>query len=650
MSAIWGVIDKNQAVLTETVERMRQSMQEFKIDRYESIIRDNIYFACGHQQITPESGTDVSPIYDEDSKIWFTADCYLYNRAELIDEILGAYKLAGREILEPLGDAMLSYKAYECFGERFVEKLKGTFSIVIYRETEETVLMYADHLARRYLAYHNDESAVCFASVYQPILTLLDNNVRINREWLCTAYSDCTADTVKLPRVTIYENVFQVEPGHYVKINIATNRIENICYYNPTKKIKSLPKMSDNEYKKLFIDTFNKTVESMLRSAGETGIMLSGGLDSSAVAAFAAIKLDKADKKLYSYTSVPAGDFQYENTKFFIENETDMVLEHSKMHPNIISRFIEADTDNCFTNTKEYVQMYRAPVKPILNMPSIVGMLKAAEADGCKVILSGQNGNATISYGNILTFIYQKCLGGHFLSVYREAKAFCRFRGAAKKKVLSVFLNAVKEKHFTKFSLGTDCFLKEKDIEKYKIKKVIKRNDNKQGTGFIDSKKQHINFCFMPLVFQHMGFFDTYSDLKYGMISLDPTLTTDVIELCMSMPMECFVKGGKERRAVRDYMKGYVPDRILDNHLGRGMQAADFAYRVNRDWDKVREDVLGIINDVALKEYFDESKINELISEAKEKEHNMDKGVVAKLAVVSSLGHFLKQYSEGWVN
>ena len=47
---------------------------------------------------------------------------------------------------------------------------------------------------------------------------------------------------------------------------------------------------------------------------------------------------------------------------------------------------------------------------------------------------------------------------------------------------------------------------------------------------------------------------------------------------------------------------------------------------------------------------FDESKINELISEAKEKEHNMDKGVVAKLAVVSSLGHFLKQYSEGWVN
>ncbi|MBE5947831.1 MAG: hypothetical protein E7261_02255 [Lachnospiraceae bacterium] len=650
MSAIWGVIDKRQAVLTETVERMQQSMQEFRIDRYESIVRGNAYFACGHQHITPESETDVSPVYDEAEKTWFTADCYLYNRTEVIDEILNTDKTVTKEMLEKNGDAMLSYRAYKCFGERFIEKLKGAFSIVIYRELEKDILMYTDHLARRYLAYYNDESVMCFASVYHPILELLGNNVSINREWLCTAYSDCTADTVKLPRVTIYENVFQVEPGHYVKINIATNRIENICYYNPTKKIKSLPKMSDNEYKKLFIDTFSKTVESMLRSAGETGIMLSGGLDSSAVAAFAAITLAKGNKKLYSYTSVPGSDFQYENTKFFIENETDMVLEHSKMHPNIISRFIEADTDNCFTNLKEYVRLHRAPVKPVLNMPSIVGMTKAAEADGCKVLLSGQNGNATISYGNILTFIYQKCLSGHFLSVYREAKAFCRFRGASKKKVLSVFLNAVKEKHFTKFSFGTDCFLKEKDIEKYNIKKVTKRIEKKQGTGFIDSKEQHINFCFMPLVFQHMGFFDTYSGLKFGMISLDPTLTTDMIELCMGMPIECFVKDGKERRAVRDYMKGYVPDRILDNHLGRGMQAADFAYRVNRDWDKIREDVLGIINDAALKEYFDENKINELISEAKEKEHNMDKGTVAKLAVVSSLVQFLKMHGENRTN
>ena len=190
----------------------------------------------------------------------------------------------------------------------------------------------------------------------------------------------------------------------------------------------------------------------------------------------------------------------------------------------------------------------------------------------------------------------------------------------------------------------------EKDIEKYNIKKVIKRIDKKQGTGFIDSKKQHINFCFMPLVFQHMGFFDTYSGLKYGMISLDPTLTTDMIELCMSMPIECFVKEGKERRAVRDYMKGYIPDRILDNHLGRGMQSADFAYRVNRDWDRIGEEILSIVDDAVLKEYFDENKIGELINEAKEKAHNMDKGIVAKLVVISSLAQFLKMHGENRTN
>ena len=157
----------------------------------------------------------------------------------------------------------------------------------------------------------------------------------------------------------------------------------------------------------------------------------------------------------------------------------------------------------------------------------------------------------------------------------------------------------------------------------------------------MDSRRQREGFGFMPLVYQHMGFFDTYDSLRYGILSVDPTLTKEVVELCLGMPIDCFVRNGKERRAIRDYMKGYVPDIILDNYAGRGVQAADYAFRVNRDWNKIRDDVNCLLSNPKLLEYLDGEKLQKLLQEIKANEYHLDKTVVAEAAVISSLSSFL---------
>ena len=162
-----------------------------------------------------------------------------------------------------------------------------------------------------------------------------------------------------------------------------------------------------------------------------------------------------------------------------------------------------------------------------------------------------------------------------------------------------------------------------------------------RGTGYMDSKRQREGFGFMPLVYQHMGFFDTYDSLRYGILAVDPTLTKEVVELCLGMPIDCFVRNGKERRAIRDYMKGYVPDMILDNYAGRGVQGADYAFRVNRDWDLIKEDVSRLLNNPKLLEYLDDEKLKKLLSEIKANEYHLDKTIVAKAAVIASLSAFL---------
>ena len=159
----------------------------------------------------------------------------------------------------------------------------------------------------------------------------------------------------------------------------------------------------------------------------------------------------------------------------------------------------------------------------------------------------------------------------------------------------------------------------------------------------MDTEQQRDGFCFMPLVYQHMGFYDTYGSLRYGVLSVDPTLTKEMIELCLSLPIDCFVKNGKERRAVRDYMKGYVPDMILDNYAGRGVQAADYAYRVNRDWATIRDDVFRMLTNSELLNYLDEKKLQAFLETLKQREAELDKSTVAIAVVTAALSFFLEQ-------
>ena len=317
------------------------------------------------------------------------------------------------------------------------------------------------------------------------------------------------------------------------------------------------------------------------------------------------------------------------------------------MYQNLIPHFINSENKNTFSSINTHATCYMEPVNPILNMVNTHGMMEQASTDNSRLMLTGQNGNATISYGSILTYVYQKLKHLHFRKAYHESLCFYNMRRVSKKHFIKVFFKTWHEKHLVKFKLGDDCFLNHDLIRTYKLESQEKKIFKTRGTGFMDSETQRNGFGFMPLVYQHMGFYDTMGSLRYGILSVDPTLTKGMLELCLSLPIDCYVKNGKERRAIRDYMKGYVPDVILDNFAGRGVQAADFAFRVNRDWDSIREDVFRLLENPKLKEFLDEHKIAALIDELKQKEYKLEKSDVAKAAVIASLSAFLNQVENG---
>lgn len=80
MSAIWGIVSRGLPLEEEKILGMKKTMEEYRLDKTAELKQDTLYFACGHQFITPESVSDVSPVHDTERKITFTGDVFLYNQ------------------------------------------------------------------------------------------------------------------------------------------------------------------------------------------------------------------------------------------------------------------------------------------------------------------------------------------------------------------------------------------------------------------------------------------------------------------------------------------------------------------------------------------------------------------------------------------
>ena len=88
MSAIWGCIDFSGKALPDGLcETMQKPFDQYKIDRYSNVTAGNIVMGCAIQYITAESVNEPLPIYDEDLGIFFTADCFIDNRLDLMNEL-----------------------------------------------------------------------------------------------------------------------------------------------------------------------------------------------------------------------------------------------------------------------------------------------------------------------------------------------------------------------------------------------------------------------------------------------------------------------------------------------------------------------------------------------------------------------------------
>ena len=120
---------------------------------------------------------------------------------------------------------------------------------------------------------------------------------------------------------------------------------------------------TDKDYEEAFREVFFEAVSCRLRSDGEVGIMMSGGMDSASIACVAAEKLKTLKKNLYAFTSIPIAKYKDKISKHIIadeSNEVNLICNHLK---NVDINFCRNEGKNSLTNVESFINTLEQPYK-----------------------------------------------------------------------------------------------------------------------------------------------------------------------------------------------------------------------------------------------------------------------------------------------
>lgn len=359
---------------------------------------------------TPEAGHERLPHVSVQGDLVVIADARLDNRDELI-AVLGLEDCGE----DKPGDSALILEAYRKWGETCPGRLLGDFAFAVWDSRKQIFFCARDHFGLRPFYYYHDPGRIfVFASEPRAILVLQQVPYRINEgrlaDFLITQLEGIDKTS------TFFEEVYRLPPAHLLAV--APDEIKKQQYWS-LRPGPELQLRSDEAYAEAFLDVFTEAVRCRLRGTGQVGCMLSGGMDSGAIAAVAGdILAANGTGPLPTFSAVVP------EPETCLESRTILAaLKVIGMAPHVITL---GKWDNLLPELKELTWNLDEPFD--YHMTIIRTLYLAAHKNGMKAMLDGIDGDLVLSEGSHIARLLQ---GGHWLSAYREAVGLESFWGGA---------------------------------------------------------------------------------------------------------------------------------------------------------------------------------------------------------------------------
>jgi asparagine synthase (glutamine-hydrolysing) len=276
LSGIAGIFHRDgQPVERALLQSLADSLASCAPDARAIWLDGPVGLAHAMLRTTRESAGEQNPVSFE-SQFWITADARLDCRAELIAEVVRA----GRKTSRSVTDSELILHAYAAWGTACVQHLRGDFSFAIWNARTKNLFCARDHFGIRPFYYARLGDFFLFSNA----LNCIRIHPKVSGELNDTAIGDFLLFGLNYDNATTsFRDVQRLPPGHCLTFSSSGLNIKR--YWAPPTDGR-IRYAKDGEYIEHFQALLREAVADRLRTE-RVGILLSGGLDSSSVAAVA---------------------------------------------------------------------------------------------------------------------------------------------------------------------------------------------------------------------------------------------------------------------------------------------------------------------------------------------------------------------------
>jgi asparagine synthase (glutamine-hydrolysing) len=401
MSGFFGVFNRNgKAVEKKVVQSLLEASSYWRPDESGTWTEGPVAF--GHTMLwnTPESKYEHLPLNND--LIVLTMDARIDNREALAGEI----ELPDRPLSE-IGDSEFIAGAYARWGVECPKHLLGDFAFALWDKRRQRLFCARDHVGVKQFYYHLSDDLFLFGNDLRSLVAYPDLSQKISKK----AVANYLANHQLLSNtLTFFEAFEKLPPAHTLTISSSGSDLKSYWGLEDVPRVTFTDAREASEKLRVLIE---EAVRARLRSDFPIASHLSGGLDSSSIAAVTAKELAGTGKKLIAFNWLHKPQTPRESSDIEWMNSARVAqmygIEHSYV-PLTREGMLEAmkARDIAFGETAPF--WYEYPVR------------EAVQSRGCRTVLSGWGGDELASYHG-RSFFCEMFLKGKWLTLFKEYQA-----------------------------------------------------------------------------------------------------------------------------------------------------------------------------------------------------------------------------------
>lgn len=470
---------------------------------------------------------------DRDSKIsWFTkdgvtviAEARVYNKEDFFQN----------EQLHSNAEAF--FWSYKERGIKWADYVNGDFAVVIIDSIQRSVLLFRDHIGARPLVYSHIGEKLVFSS----------HEFGIAASGIVSSDLDEVAFLASIPKLginnsardTSFKYIKKVIPGFCA--SFAHNEIEEQQYWFPENIATNYSLSLEEAEQGLRERMLSATIARM--EDGKLGAHLSGGLDSSGIAAIVAKNMhDPSDLIGYSWTP---DSFECEIEKM----DERLLIEDFAKETGVSLKYFKVANDN-------HIPKFDNP--EFERMSNELATMRDAEEDGVSILFSGWGGDefASLSLRGAINYIV---LNARVIDLIRWIKRFGVKNTLVKirDEVLPYFFPSMlkddhrEEQFFSLFKAPIGA-MKDDLYKKYGQRFIY---------GFGNRKGFMLNLIHLYHLSKRMESWCYFGE-RYGLEYKYPLTDKSLVEFYLSIPPKYGYERMVSRSLFREALKGILPEMI----------------------------------------------------------------------------------------